>query len=132
MFRKNHPLGGLGILLELTKYIIYRPLSIMRNKNVRKKSIIFISMLALCLPLFSTSVFAKSIEFQEACIASGVDCEKSTICGSASPTFSLMTDFMTEMLMAIKTVGTNDPYIGKYVSPNRFVNGTFDPPDIKK
>ncbi|MBU0626201.1 hypothetical protein KKH82_01935 [Patescibacteria group bacterium] len=82
---------------------------IMRNKNVRKRIIILTFMMALCLPLFFASTFAKTLS--DNCVALGVSCDDSNICGSPAPTFALMTDFMTEMLMAIKTVGTRDPYI---------------------
>ncbi|MBU1758950.1 hypothetical protein KKG31_07705 [Patescibacteria group bacterium] len=81
----------------------------MRNKNVRKRIIILTFMMALCLPLFFASTFAKTLS--DNCVALGVSCDDSNICGSPAPTFALMTDFMTEMLMAIKTVGTRDPYI---------------------
>ena len=39
-----------------------------------------------------------------------------------------MTDFIKEMILAIKTVGTRDPYLGQYVSPAWFEGNQFNPP----
>jgi hypothetical protein len=56
-------------------------------------------------------------------------CESVSICGSAPKEFTMMTEFTQEMLNAIKTMGTEWSYLGKYVNPNRFVGDKFSPPD---
>lgn len=77
-------------------------------------------LIVFSLPVFSvfTCVYA----------ADEVVCANSNICAAPPPGFKLMTSFIREMATAIKTVGTRDPYIGKYVSPSWFQAGQFVPP----
>jgi len=56
-------------------------------------------------------------------------CKDSAICGSPSKEFSLMMDFVREMMNSIKTIGTEWPYLGKYVNPNRFEGNRFVSPE---
>jgi len=55
-------------------------------------------------------------------------CADSTICGSAPEAFTALLDFVTEMMNAIQTIGTQWDYVGEYVNPNRFIGDTFTPP----
>jgi len=81
--------------------------------------------MAFCFPVFSicTSYASAQTNWWVA-----FNCEDSNICSSAPLGFRLMTDFIKEMILAIKTVGTRDPYLGQYVSPAWFEGNQFNPP----
>lgn len=94
---------GLGIQQEL------------QNKN--RKKIILLMMIVFVSPIFFGYTFAQGTP--------SVECNA---CGVPAPEYVLMTNFMKESLLFIKTLGTKAPYLGKYVNPNRFEAGIFAPP----
>ena len=49
-------------------------------------------------------------------------------CWSSPLHVTLINSFTTEILWTIKTIGTEAPYVGKYVSPSRFDSGKFIAP----
>lgn len=49
-------------------------------------------------------------------------------CWSSPLHVTLINSFTTEILGTIKTIGTEAPYVGKYVSPSRFDSGKFIAP----
>ncbi|MCX6824489.1 MAG: hypothetical protein NT085_05190 [candidate division SR1 bacterium] len=55
-------------------------------------------------------------------------CAQSSICGTAPEQFTFLMDFVREMTNAIKTVGPQGEYLGKYVNPNRFKGTEFSAP----
>lgn len=90
------------------------------NKN-RTSKLRILMLIAFCLPIFSAYTFAQGTTPAQ-------DCTNSNICSSPATTFRLMTSFIKEMVIAIKTIGTRDPYVWQYVSPSRFQNNEFVPP----
>jgi hypothetical protein len=91
-----------------------------KNKN-RKSKIGILMAIVFCLPVFSVFTYAQNP-------SSTVNCSTSTICSAPATAFRLTTDFVREMILAIKTEGTRDPYVGKYVSPSWFEGNEFKPP----
>ncbi len=53
---------------------------------------------------------------------------QSSICWTAPHYFTLLLDFVREMMNSIKTIGTQWAYVGKYINPNRFEGATFVAP----
>ena len=81
-----------------------------------------LALIAFCLPIFSVYTSAQMTSW----VAD--PCVNSNICSAPPPAFRLMTSFIKEMIIAIKTVGTRNPYVGQYVSPSRFQGNEFKPP----
>lgn len=86
----------------------------------------------LCIAvIFGFFVFGQiSVFAQTPTIDDSAFCSTISICGSSSKEFTLMLEFSEELINAIKTVGTEWKYLGKYVNPNWFVGDKFTPPDM--
>lgn len=78
--------------------------------------------------IFGFFVFWQMGVFAQTTSSDDAYCQSISICGSAAKEFTLMIEFSQELLAAIKTVWTQWSYLGKYVSPDRFVWNTFSPP----
>lgn len=57
-----------------------------------------------------------------------LDCTSTSICGTAPKQFTLLLDFVREMMNTIKTIGTQWEYLGQYINPNRYAGNVFTPP----
>ena len=60
--------------------------------------------------------------------ASPAQCSESKICGASPELLTLANDFSNEIINSIKTVGTEPPYVWKYVTPSRFESWQFKAP----
>ena len=73
-------------------------------------------------------VGAQFIQTARGTVTAEKYCKTSTVCGTAPEKFTMILDFVTEMMNSIKTIGTEWDYVGKYVNPNRFIGNDFNPP----
>ncbi|MCX6825450.1 MAG: hypothetical protein NTY80_04495 [candidate division SR1 bacterium] len=55
-------------------------------------------------------------------------CASSPVCGTAPENFTIILDFVRELMNSIKTIGTQGAYLGKPINPNRFEGNVFTPP----
>lgn len=78
--------------------------------------------------IFGFFVFWQMGVFAQDTTSDDAYCQSISICGSSAKEFTLMIEFSQEILNAIKTVGTEWSYLGKFVNPNRFVWDKFSPP----
>ncbi len=109
---KHKWLGRIGTFLMMGGWLLILVLVL---------AVIILISIAFCLPIFSAYTFAQGTTTVQ-------DCTNSNICSAPPPAFRLMTNFIKEMTIAIKTVGTRDPYVGQYVSPSWFQGNEFVPP----
>jgi hypothetical protein len=75
--------------------------------------------------IFTTSILIWISPFISFSEAQSISCEA---CGAPPEKFTLINNFIKEMLINIKTIGNQSPYLGKYVPPSRFDSGQFVPP----
>lgn len=87
------------------------------KKVVARQLVIGVVILSIC-----NFGFAQTSE------TSPLDCTSTSICGTAPKQFTLLLDFVREMMNSIKTIGTQWEYLGQYINPNRYADNVFTPP----
>jgi len=92
-------------------------------------------VVALIIILASMITFVSNFSFADNNVPPADDptdakyCATATsVCGTAPEQFTFLMDFVREMTNAIKTVGPEWDYLGKYVHPNRFKWTEFSAP----
>lgn len=85
-----------------------------------KRILAIILSVSILIVGMSNFTFAQGVSSVDKYYAVDYCKTQSTICGSSPEQFTYLMDFVREMTNSIKTIGTASPYLGAYVSPNRF------------
>lgn len=93
-----------------------------------KRILAIILSVSILIVGMSNFTFAQGVSSVDKYYAVDYCKTQSTICGSSPEQFTYLMDFVREMTNSIKTIGTASPYLGAYVSPNRFKWTSFSPP----